>query len=145
MKKLENIVLLNRIEFDMKRIIFIMFCVVSPLLSCDKNSNETAEYYVKYEMSATTRYAREERTILVNMENGVKKYDTDLNPFSETFGPFPKGFNANISINYKSGESAGSTTTILKIYVARGQEPFSLKAETISSSKTVSVSYIIDY
>ena len=126
----------------MKRFIYVILCVLLLLLSCEKESS-SADYYVRYEMSTSSQYVKNSRKISVNTDSGVKEYNTDLNGFTETFGPFKKCFNANITVVYVS-DYPGATTT-LKIYVSRGQEPFALKAETVGGQKTVSASYIIDF
>lgn len=81
------------------------------------------------------------KTISVNTDSGIKDFTTTGNSFSETFGPFKKGFNASISVKYTDGGGGGNTN--LKIYVSRSNEPFVLKA--INEQYSTSISYTIDY
>lgn len=128
----------------MKRFLSILLCSFPLLLGCDKESGkEIADYYVRYEYSLTSsspmggvQYSN--KTITINTDSGVIDVTTYVNAYTETIGPVKKGFNASISVQY-NGSSGG--TTNLKIYVARGSEPFALKASTNSTT----ASYTIDY
>ena len=129
----------------MKRFLWVLLCVVPLFLGCDKDSEkEVYEYYVRYEYSLTSSnqfvgVQRSNKVLSINTDSGVinvTTYDTD---YTETIGPVKKGFDANITVKY-DGSSSG--TTNLKIYVARGSEPFALKA---TSTNTASASYTIDY
>lgn len=127
----------------MKKLIYVILCVLPLLISCDKDSDKkSSEYYVRYEMSATTQYVSTNRTISVSTESGTKEFSINYNSFSETFGPVDKGFTANMTVNYTT---SGSNTTTLKIYVARGEEPFALKETKTSGGSTVTTSYTIDF
>lgn len=127
----------------MKRLVYVILCVLPLLLSCDKDTS-SADYYVKYEynLSSSASYGNKyiNKTISVNTESGIKDFTTSSNSFSETFGPVKKGFNAAITVKY---ESASDGTTNLRIYVCRGEEPFALKATNKAYSNTAS--YTIDY
>lgn len=128
----------------MKRILNIFLCAFPLLLGCDKDSGkEMADYYVRYEYSLTASSPMggvqyNNKTISINTDLGVIDVTTFSNTYSETIGPVSKGFNASIKVQY-NGNSGG--TTNLKIYVARGTEPFALKASTNNTT----ASYTIDF
>lgn len=128
----------------MKRFLWVLLCVVPLFLGCDKDSEkEVYEYYVRYEYSLTSSSPMggvqyNNKIISINTDSGVINVTTYANSYTETIGPVKKGFDANITVKYDGGSSG---TTNLKIYVARGSEPFALKA---TSTNTVSVSYTID-
>ena len=126
----------------MKRFLGVLLCVVPLFLGCDKDSEkEVYEYYVRYEYSLTgptsgTGYSS--RTLSINTDSGVINATTYAYSYSEIIGPVKKGFKASITL--KEEQVSGGPRN-LKIYVARGSEPFALKA---SSTNTVSASYTID-
>ncbi len=97
------------------------------------NSSSNAEYYVKYEATASSGY---KYTIFT--ENGPESFVGSS--FSRTCGPFKKGFKATI-IAALGGNSASCN---VRIYVSRKNEPFVLKANN-SGGEMISVSYTIDY
>ena len=128
----------------MKRFLWVLLCVVPLFLGCEKDSEkEVYEYYVRYEYSLTSSSPMggvqyNNKIISINTDSGVINVTTYANSYTETIGPVKKGFDASITVKY-DGSSGG--TTNLKIYVARGSEPFALKA---TSTNTVSASYTID-
>lgn len=128
----------------MKRFLWVLLCVVPLFLGCEKDSEkEVYEYYVRYEYSLTltgptsgTSYSS--RTLSINTDSGVINATTYAYSYSEIIGPVKKGFKASITL--KEEQVSGGTRN-LKIYVARGSEPFALKA---TSTNTASASYTID-
>lgn len=126
-----------------------LFCILlsTVLGSCEDSTknepdNETqeAEYYVKYEASVTTVYISNSIVYTVNTDKGTKNFKNG-NSFSQTFGPFRKGFNASVTADASNLYQAACN---VKIYVCRGSEPFALKAYQ-SGGKKVSASYTIDF
>lgn len=127
----------------MKRYLFtiITLLFVLCLSSCSK---ESAIYYVKYEVQISSVYAAADCAYTVTTENGTQTINTRAKSWSETFGPVKKGFEA--SINART-DFKGYIT--INIYVCRGEEPFTIKAQYASPNYTNSVSgftsYTIDY
>lgn len=131
----------------MKRIIYLLLCAFPMLLSCnnEKESDELTEYYVRYEYehasSDPTKGATYANKIIsVKTDSGILDITTLANSYSETFGPVQKGFEAKISVSYLGSSGWGDTT--LKIYVARGNEPFALKPAVING---YTATYTIDF
>ena len=128
----------------MKRFLWVLLCVVPLFLGCDKDSEkEVYEYYVRYEYSLTSSNPMvgvqyNNKIISINTDTGVINVTTIANSYSETIGPVKKGFDASITVKYDGGSGG---TTNFKIYVARGSEPFALKA---TSTNTASASYTIN-
>ena len=130
----------------MKKIIYLLLCVFPMLLSCnnEKESDELTEYYVRYEYDFTYDY-NSGRNIpkwkfsFKTVDGTIIDIISKNNQFNETIGPVRKGFEANISVSWMEGYGSGITN--LKIYVAKGNEPFALKE--ISNSTTAS--YTIDF
>lgn len=123
---------------------FLLLFAATLFLGCNKSETEinikTANYYVKYEATTNTKYSGTVLSVDVNTAEGVLTFKGGK-VFEQTFGPYPKGFVASIEgrdISY------GSPTVIVSISVARGQEPFALKA-TNSGKQTASATYTIDY
>ena len=132
----------------MKRFIYFLLCIFPLLLSCDKDSEgQSDDYYVKYEYSLTFNNvmgssAYPNKTISINTDSGVIEVATTSNTYIETIGPVKKGFKASITVKYGNEGSRGGTT-LMKIYVSRGSEPFALKTTNEQYSNTAS--YTIDY
>ncbi len=98
----------------------------------NKSEVETeVNYYVKY-VAQGNRNAGWITSIIVNTESGKKTITKQMSSWSETYGPVPKGFRANISVFGICEKTF--------IYVCRGEEPFVIKAEGTSSA-----SYTIDF
>ena len=104
----------------------------------DMSSN--AEYYVKYEAIVESVYIGNSIKYTVNTDKGSYTFTTGKT-FSQTFGPFNKGFRASITADASSWNQAKCD---VRIYVCRGSEPFALKANNYGDKKA-SVSYTIDY
>ena len=117
-----------------------------PLIGCSEEpeynntSEPEKEYYVKYEATVTSVYLTNNITYTVNTERGIQTFKSGKS-FSQTFGPFEKGFKASINVDATNLDQA---STDAKIYVCRGSEPFALKANN-TGGKQVSISYTIDY
>lgn len=109
----------------------------------EPNDPSSGEYYVKYEASITDPYGssgKKTSKYTVNTENGKETFNSGRS-FSQTFGPVKKGFHAFI----KSECDFVTTNNNVRIYVCKGSEPFSLKANKSSKENTVSTSYTIDF
>lgn len=125
-----------------KCLLFISLTLV--LWSCGddnepNNPSSNAEYYVKYEATVSSNKIGDIKYTVIT-ETGPKTF-TSGKSFSQTFGPFKKGFNASI---FADASSLYSVSCNVRIYVCRGNEPFALKANN-SGGKQVSASYVIDY
>ena len=111
----------------MKKHLVLLLALAATIMmaSCTKDK---ANYYVKYEASATSMYSG--MSVKVNTEDGMQSFYITGKTFSESFGPVSKGFKATISAH-----CSGSTNT--SIYVSRGEEPFVLKATGGESAEYV--------
>ncbi len=140
-----NFLMMNKIKTKIMKKIFLFLVTTVLLFGCSKSETEinieTAQYYVKYEASTNSKYIGNIFSVSVNTDKGIQTF-TGGHTFEQTFGPFKKGFVA--TIEGKDSSPGGVSTVIVNISVARGQEPFALKA-TNSGSGTVSATYTIDY
>lgn len=119
--------------------IILMGCSNSKEDEPSSPSLET-EYYVKYEASVNSVYLTNSISYTVAVNNQFKTFKSGKS-FTETFGPFKKGFEATITVDASILSIADCDA---RIYVSRVNEPFVLKAYN-SGGKIVSTSYTIDY
>ena len=98
------------------------------------------EYYVKYEATVNSSYFTNNISYTVAIDNQAKTFKSGKS-FSETFGPFKKGFKASITADASFLSIAECN---VRIYVSRGGEPFTLKASN-SGGKRVTAFYTINY
>lgn len=123
----------------LKYLLFITFTTI--LWGCggddEPDNNADAEYYVKYEAVVSSFYTGTV-TYNVTTEKGIQKFESGKS-FSQTFGPLKKGFNTMITANTQNLFRADCN---LRIYIARGTEPFALKAN-ITGSGVVTAKYTI--
>lgn len=131
----------------MRRYINLVLAVIGIILMGCSNSKEEpsnslveTEYYVKYEAVVKSVYSTNNISYTVALDNQIQTFKSGKS-FSETFGPFKKGFEASITADASNLSSADCD---VRIYVSRANEPFALKANK-SGGKLVSASYTIDY
>ena len=132
----------------MRIYINLVFAVISIFLMGCSNSKEDepsnslveTEYYVKYEATVKSAYSTNNISYTVATDNQIQTFKSGKS-FTETFGPFKKGFEAYITADARNLYSANCD---VRIYISRGNEPFALKANK-SGGKLVSTSYKIDY
>lgn len=124
----------------------LVLSLILVLMGCaTNNGNEpdnpysNADYFVKYEASIKSVYSNT-ANYTVRTENGSEVFKSGRS-FSQTFGPFKKGFEAAITVDAHDWNQADCEA---RIYICRGDEPFVLKAHD-SGWKGVYVSYTIDY
>lgn len=127
-----------------KYLIFLFIISLTIILcGCENNKEDepsNVDYYVKYEANVKTVYVTNSITYIVNTESGLQTFKTSTS-FSQTFGPFKKGFETSITADASILSQADCN---VRIYVCRGSEPFALKASN-AGGKKVSASYTIDY
>lgn len=133
----------------MKRLLIIL-CSSIIIWGFSSCFTDNTNYYVKYEANITGIYYGAEANYTVSTENGAKTITTDSKSFSETFGPVKKGFTA--SITGQSEYPQTNSSMVVSIYVCKGEEPFSLKAQDESKENSISdsgisasASYTIDF
>ena len=85
-----------------------------------------ATYYVKYAASHPFYYLE---SVCVTTEKGPQNFTVRNNSWTQTFGPFSKGFRASISVSGRSGYT-------LQIYVSKDNGPFAYKGSS---------SYVLDF
>lgn len=119
----------------------ISISLLLPMSSCQETPEDTAEFYVKYEAAVQSRYITNSIKYTVNTENGSQTFVTGKE-FSETFGPFKRGFFATIAV--EASDLYDSPQCEVRIYVCKGAEPFALKASVVEKNNAT-VSYTIDY
>ena len=133
----------------MKRLLIIL-CSSIIILGFSSCFTDNTNYSVKYEAKITSIYYGAEANYTVSTENGTKTITTDSKSFSETFGPVKKGFTASISGQSEYPQT--NSSMVVSIYVCKGEEPFSLKAQDESKENSISdsgisasASYTIDF
>lgn len=123
----------------LKYLLFITFTTI--LWGCggddEPDNNAGEDYYVKYEAVVTYPY-NATVTYSVVTEKGLKNFDSGKS-FSQTFGPLKKGFNTMMTVDVRGLSHAICN---VRIYIARGTEPFTLKAN-ITGSGVVTARYVI--
>lgn len=134
----------------MKRLLIILCSSIILIMGFSSCFTDNTNYYVKYEAKITSIYYGAEANYTVSTENGAKTITTDSKSFSETFGPVKKGFTA--SITGQSEYPQTNSSMVVSIYVCKGEEPFSLKAQDESKENSISdsgisasASYTIDF
>lgn len=120
----------------MKKHLVLLLALAATLMmvSC---TEQKANYYVKYDVSAPSShfYGGGTMTLNLNTETGMQRITSSNGVFSGTFGPVSNGFEASVSVsvNYP-------TNIKTSIYVSKGEDPFVLKASGTSSAQ-----YVIDF
>lgn len=136
---------------------FIFFAMIFTIYSCENNNTpqpntpntdqsgdkEEERYYIKYTATCVCIYSGINMEVKVNTEQGLTTFVCGKS-FSETFGPVPKGFKCEIIGTNPSSSTKDYSDITVSIHVARGKEPFVLKAtdNQMGSSQT---SYTIDF
>ncbi len=116
---------------------------------CNKN-NETNkdEYYVKYEVKASTIYYGTTLNVAINAENNQNKNFTIYcrSPWEIVIGPVKKGFVSNLSV-IENESNFGHLTLYTQISVSKNSSPFALKQIDGSDIPRTSaqLNYTIDY
>lgn len=97
----------------------------------DKEPEESARYYVKYEISATTQHFSVEKHFTVMTDKGAEDFyfdeDTKTSSWEGTYGPVNKDFVASIKCSVPDYRYSSSIHA--RIYISREKEPFVIKAE----------------
>ena len=110
------------------------------------DDTEEVRYYVKYEISTTTRWTNTINTVTYVSEKGAQTFNAEGNTnWSATYGPLSYGSVVSLKIcskNKKDYDYGGHNHS--RIYVSKNQEPFVIKAED-SGSKDITLSYKIDF
>jgi hypothetical protein len=132
-----------------KKIILLLFPITAIVFSgCKKNSNNTDQYYVKYEVSSSTIYygGKLEVSLRNDFNQIIKDTINTRSPWELTFGPVPIGFNANIQVNEISNNN-GHLTLQSQISVSKNSSAFAVKSSDNSTSPRTSVflDYTINY
>ncbi len=106
---------------------------------------ESARYYVKYEVSFQTQHINANRVIKFTNENGEQEIKLDerstIVTWEGTYGPVKKGFMAKLDCSTPSYDY--SVSIHARIYICREQEPFVIKAE--DTDRFVYLKYTIDF
>jgi len=133
----------------MKKIILFLFPITAIVFSgCKKNSNNTDQYYVKYEVSSSTIYygGKLEVSLRNDFNQIIKDTINTRSPWELTIGPVPIGFNANIQVNEISNNN-GHLTLQSQISVSKNSSAFAVKTSDNSTNPRTSVflDYTINY
>ena len=124
------------------------------LMSCgddDKDiatQEESARYYVKYEVKIQTQHINADRTISYTDEKGKHSFTNSewmkSMEWDGTYGPVDKNFVASLSCQTAYDDN---TQIYARIYVSREKEPFVVKAEGNNEKGRCSLSlyYKIDF
>jgi len=115
---------------------------------CDISDDNSAVYYVKYEISSSTIYSGGKLDVILNKEDNT---DLSLSIYQNRLeeivvGPVKKGFNATLGAKSPT-ETNNHLRLYTNIYVSKNDSPFALK-ETNGSDlprDSVQIRYIIDY
>lgn len=132
----------------MKRIMFLLMAVSATcmLLSCSKDDEDDARYYVKYEVTFTTQHINATRNIYVDTDKGPQYISLEGTGKSLTwervYGPVDKNFLAAMTCALDNYPYPSSIHGL--IWVSRDKEPFVIKAED-TQEKSISLKYKIDF
>lgn len=136
------------------RSLYLLIVVVA-LVSCNKNSANNAQYYVKYVVDGGASYplaissTSGLKVKLINDKNATEEYVRG-NSISYEFpiGPIKKGFTATLTALRFPGSSSLSLyiRPKLQIYVSMNNGPYVLKREDISNTTrdSATISYTIE-
>ena len=131
----------------MKKILLLGFLLA--FISCSKDSTpdeESARYYVKYEVTFITQHLTAIRYITFTNEEGFQTIEIKDNEktitWDQTYGPVDKNFVPSLKCDVV-GPYASSIINA-KISLSRNGEPFVVKAEG-SNAKSVLLRYEIDF
>ncbi|MGI6242042.1 MAG: hypothetical protein ACOYJK_00660 [Prevotella sp.] len=134
----------------MKKYVLLLVTILS-MVACTSDNDEcksgevkeeTHAYYIKYEVFAPILvYGRGDNTISYTNEAGVQKVTTENTKWEITCGPVKKGFTAQLSS--RTSVTSNSSKIQIKIFVARDNEPFVLKANT-EDTENASVEYTVN-
>ncbi len=150
MEKLNILNVKKSTIFRLSLIAAVCGIIILPSCKKEKGTNNTDEYYIKYEVNSTTTYGGNlgKLDVTFNSENNTPMTITiNQRTLNETvIGPVKKGFNATLKVN-----AIGKTYDLLKlytnIYVSKNGGPFALKKIDGSDipRDNVSVSYVVDF
>ena len=108
---------------------FVSSCTAESEL--DKEPEESARYYVKYEVDFATQHTNTEKIVTFQTETGPMEISftewTKKKSWEGTYGPVDKNFVAYIKCSvpdYKYDSEIHG-----RIYISREKEPFVIKAE----------------
>lgn len=108
---------------------FVSSCTAESVL--DKEAEESARYYVKYEVQFTTQHTNTEKIVSFQTETGPMEISftewTKTKSWEGTYGPVDKDFVAYIKCSvpdYKYDSEIHA-----RIYISREKEPFVIKDE----------------
>ena len=125
----------------MKNILYLLFTLF--IFTACKDSDEStpqASYFVKYEVVSENYMGRIEQTVSFTKADGgtqtVTLRATSKHNYSVIEGAFAKGTTVNLRVSAASRNA-------LSIHVAKGSEPFVLKAYR-EGSNVYALSYTID-
>lgn len=126
----------------------IFLFLVLTTISCSRDENDSAEYYVKYEVNSTTIYSGGTLNVSVNDVND-KKTNFVINtrtPWEIIVGPVQKGFISSVSVSEITG-NYGRLTIQTKISVSKNNGPFAIKNNDDSTTPRTQVqtNYKIDF
>ena len=140
----------------MKKILFFGATLLLMFASCSKDEDpviveESARYYVKYEVTTTTQKEGVNVSVTCKTDKGIQTVAdevTQTKTFSweGTYGPVSKDFMTNLTCGITENGSLNVHEGIIhaRIYVSRATEPFVIKAERTSTG-TLTLLYKIDF
>jgi len=120
------------------------------ILGCEKENgtNNSDEYYVKYEVNSTTIYSQSKQSVTISAEDNkdlifTVEQGTD---WETVIGPVKKGFTATLKV-VAITETYNKLRLYTSIYVSKNDSPFALKVNDGSDTPrdSVQISYTIDY
>lgn len=121
---------------------FVSSCTAESEL--DKEPEESARYYVKYEVNAQNGWSsKTTHTITFTSEDGPSSIVHEVKGFGSikwegTYGPFQKGDKVSLSAKNHQMDYHG------RIYISREKEPFVIKAEG-TGTETLNLQATIDF
>ena len=121
---------------------FVPSCTAESEL--DKEPEESARYYVKYEVNVQNGWSsKTTHTITFTSEDGPASIVHEVKGFGSikwegTYGPFQKGDKVSLSAKNNQMDYHG------RIYISREKEPFVIKAEG-TGAETLKLQATIDF
>lgn len=114
------------------------------LFSCGNDEPEE-NYYVKYEVQATSSQMISELEVEITTENGVETKRV-LPTWNGTYGPIDKSTPIILNISYPGQYSLLNMKFSGRILMCKGNTPFVLKAEQhTKDGSPISLTYNIDF
>ena len=108
---------------------FVSSCTAESEL--EKEPEESARYYVKYEVTFTTQHINAEKHFTIMTDKGAEDFTFDeerkTSTWEGTYGPVAKDFVASIKCSVP--DYRYSSVIQSRIYISREKEPFVIKAE----------------